>query len=703
MRTIQLTDLIRVLARPSFLPRDGARIHVSHEPKPFVAPTLEIPDENRAHDPLGAEILLISAPAAVGKSTVAKYLSSQVQAPLLNLSTTPVSTHSLVGLLKSDFEGVGDPLSAFHKGKLPFIIDSLDEGRLLTGEKGFEEFLLTTAELLARDRSASNRPKLVVFGRLDSSSFAEVALSYFDQNIVSRLEISFFDKDLATEVIRLYANLNSADKSDVLALDPAKRAVAAYFEAIESALSLGSGLLWDSDLGRAFAGYAPVLATLGEAVGRESNYQSLENRLRSQSSTGGDAWDVIAEVISLMLSRESEQLRSKLKISTQDRDLGSLYDESEQLDFLAYWLSGKSVRGTRRTPLSGENAEAYYTLVEQKLPEHPFIDAEQKSPRNSVFGAAVLANAIFGGLDLGRNATGFFEESARQPFLWRFFETSMAADTLISGTDVGYLLSSLWSDPLRTGATISVRPSGPDSVEVRLEGPSPMQFQATTPVCLYSGSRAVDAKIDGGLILVGAASHGGRSVFSFLGRNSLNATSLRVEADELVVEGHTWLEADTVDQKQRLQLQVKPGTEYGWGKAVRDTYPWSAYRSTLLPPPPIGSAAAPHIRIIRAFSQHLSGAQKPFYVGVQYGALDAHVYGERASWMARDFGAELPIFVRTIVQHGLASAEPVSGAKASRLRVSVSVSWDELLRAAIDPSSAEGPLRAFIEELKDKL
>ena len=698
MRTVALEQLLESLSRPVYTPRRDARVSIATEPTPFVPPTLTAASLEGERSAFQAEVILISAAAAVGKSTLARFISAKAGLPLLDLATTPVSTHSLVGMIQADFDGPGGPLDAFHRAELPIVIDALDEGRLLTGEKGFEQFLLTTAELLLRDRSVTSRPKLIFLGRTGSSAFAALALSYFGEHFVADFEIDFFDEASARRVIECYGATDTASDQNLHTSEPAQRVIDAYFHAIERALSLPKSNLWADSVGRAFAGYAPVLATLGDALAGETNFLVLENRLRKTSSTQGDAWSVIAEVIGQMLAREGAQLRAKFPPEAQGAISGVVYDSDEQLGFLARWLSKSPIRGTGSRPLKGQLAETYYSLVEQKLPEHPFVDAEKRCPRNAVFAAAILAYGISRGLELGTEADELFEEAARQPFLWRFFETGLSADNLIDGRVLGYLLASHWTDPLATATRVSLEASTAESVKVTLDAPIPLSFDVTIPVQLYGFVRGVDAAVDGELVLRGASAHRSRSVFAFSGRNVLKTTRLTVDADEVVVDGYTWLTATESHQVRRLQLQVKPQARYGWGGVLPSTYPWSEYRNIVVDPH--AEAPADRIsRIVTAFVQHMGQLPKPFYVATNYGALDAQEYGERATWMSRDFGPELPRFVRSLVEHGLASAEQISGQKASRLRISLKCSWDELLTAAKNPEVATAQMRAVIADV----
>jgi hypothetical protein len=130
-----LNVLVGVLSRPVHFPKPGqtGRLIIAEPPRPFVAPRLDIPGTDPSV--IRKEIIFIEASAAVGKSTLAQQLSATLKAPILDLAKVPVSAGSLYTLL-TDLEAADlcDPVAAFHEGKVPVMIDALDEGSLLSSE-----------------------------------------------------------------------------------------------------------------------------------------------------------------------------------------------------------------------------------------------------------------------------------------------------------------------------------------------------------------------------------------------------------------------------------------------------------------------------------------------------------------------------------------------------------------------------------------
>lgn len=202
MAEVSFSDLVESLVGLPTATPIGTRLQIAAVPSPFVKPTLH---SEKDTGPFGSEIIMIEAGAAVGKSTIANFLSGSLNIPILDLAKVPVSTGSLKGLLL-DVKGVGDPIAAFHAGKLPIIVDALDEGRLRSNEHGFDSFLQTTAEFLGEDRTVKSRPKLIFFGRFESTSLADTGLEMYGDGLsVARLQVGFFEEASAWELITAYA------------------------------------------------------------------------------------------------------------------------------------------------------------------------------------------------------------------------------------------------------------------------------------------------------------------------------------------------------------------------------------------------------------------------------------------------------------------------------------------------------------------
>ncbi len=107
-------------------------------------------------NPFDSSVILVSAPGAVGKSTLARQIAFETGAMLLDLGIAePVGGNTIVGGLAK--MGLHDP---FLEGEASLIIDGLDEARMLATERHFEAFMKDVKGLAGPD----HKP-LVLLGR----------------------------------------------------------------------------------------------------------------------------------------------------------------------------------------------------------------------------------------------------------------------------------------------------------------------------------------------------------------------------------------------------------------------------------------------------------------------------------------------------------------------------------------------------------
>ena len=336
-----ISSAIASTSRPSDI---GFQVAVT--PDPYVAPTFRVVE---GHFP--SEVIFIKAPAAVGKSVTAQYLSARKNAPLLNLAEIAVAAASFRGLV-TDWAISAE--EAFHNGELPIIVDALDEGRLWSGENSFTAFLEGTVRFLTRRNPATANPtKLILLGREESAEFSQLAVNMENENVSTcTLQLDFFAQHEAFQLIGLYAEkelkrlrateqLNANDDYDrrltLLSGRPMRDLKLAFFQAIESALDIEPNHLWDNERGRTFAGYAPVLASIGTLLAGVENPIIITNRLRDSATR--EAWDIINTVIQEILEREKNKLINNLQGIEVIPE--NAYDQHEQLAYLTQLLGGR--------------------------------------------------------------------------------------------------------------------------------------------------------------------------------------------------------------------------------------------------------------------------------------------------------------------------------------------------------------------------
>ena len=124
------------------------------KPNPrFTTPTFKL--ETTTTLGVSPSVVLLSAPAAMGKSAVAKALAYELQAPLWNLSKFTLGEGTLTGIPRRYFGGTqfNDVESRLRSGSFLYILDALDEARARPGQ-GFESFL---EDLCEETRDARTR------------------------------------------------------------------------------------------------------------------------------------------------------------------------------------------------------------------------------------------------------------------------------------------------------------------------------------------------------------------------------------------------------------------------------------------------------------------------------------------------------------------------------------------------------------------
>jgi len=702
MTRLDLEQLAEAVRGPAGLElSSGARLQLPSAPQPFIPPKL-VPTDSALPDSFAAEVIIISSPAAVGKSTVAAYLSAANSVPLLNLAEVHVSTSALVGLLATDIVKPAGAIDALHEGQLTIIVDALDEGRLLSGDANFEAFLETTWELLLRDRSVTNRPKLILFGRDIAADLVDLSLKLSGNGIsVSWLTLDFFDHDDATAVIEAHAlETARSDGRSWSTSGPAKEVVAAFFDAIEGALRLEKGTLWQDREGKAFAGYAPVLAAIGSLLSREQNPARLKTAL--QHAGAERAWEVIVRVAEAILEREREEkVRPQLAREISGDVPPEAYDAQEQLTYLTQLAHGKPLRVTGRVPLTGRDAEIYRRMIEQHLPEHPFL--QQGRLANEVLASIVLAYAVEEDLLYDTDLL-ILREASRQPFLWRSVQRLLERDGSgwLVGSYVGCVLNSLWNDSIIEEVHVSARPSAEDSdvahIVVRESRNVEWSIDALHPLELYEQIRDCDFLLEASTVWQG---HDGKKQGfpSFDLRGNLTFIvngDLDIRASSVRIDGDARLMADGLSQQANLQVTLTPRSGVWWGGQFAETYPWNDYRSTLEPPIEIYEPTELEL-LVKRCAAHMPGSPSIILYRNFYPTDD-----RRFAWVEREFSAQkFSQLVRLMVDHGFARAEPAQASGPDpKVRIHFNVTWDRLLRALRSPRPQDSDLAELVGEAR---
>lgn len=670
-------------------------------PVPFVAPPLLLHSTDSAGAPLAVEVIFIEAPAAVGKSTLANCLSASFNIPVLDLGRVRVSVGSLPGIITGDFTNAAQAQAAFHRGELPMIVDALDEGQMFSGEQHIEEFLETAFEFINQDRSVTTRPKLVFFGRPEAHALAATWCEVCGDGITrAHLSVDYFDEQAARQLIdanaRLVADTDADAGSAYLSNPgPVREVVDAYFRAIESALGVAPGNLWSEEVGRAFAGYAPVLAALGHLLAGIRNFSEVVSRLGATGSR--EAWQVIEAVVSTILEREQiEKFRPSLSERLGSAPPPEAYDASEQIRFLAYYIDGQQPTSSGRVPLAGNDLATYLSMAGDKMLDHPFI--RQGKIANSVLASFVLADGVAN--DRFRNGgMNVLASESRQPFLWQALRPKLVeGQCLLDGRYVGYILDSFWSDPLIRNPKVRVLDGYSDAtarVEMA-EGAKVVEFEAMFPVAFFRQMRGSEIRVAGSVRFDGDPSGQGTAFRIHGNRSTVIAGQVEVVAETVILEGEVWLEASQLSAPARVTVLPKKGSKVGWGGVFASTYPWNAHTATLAPPDPPQTYLS--WLLLECQSRFADGQAIVLYDDYTPVEDDPHT-----RWAANAAG-EFAAMIDLMVKYGLASKtfRPAGGPR-RKINVHPRKRWSELVAANADPATASSDIAAWLAEAQDRI
>jgi hypothetical protein len=315
-----------------------------------------------AGDPLLSSIILVSAPGAVGKSTLARQIAAETGSIYIDLAKAdPVGGNTISGGLFT--AKLGDD---WNSDKLSLLIDGLDEARLRVTQESFAAFLADVARL-AKDRTAPT----VLFGRTGAVQDAWFVLSDHPAS-TAILEIGFYGLNAATDF--------------AMAIVEAEKPASPYRAVEQRAVGLLLQKIREqtSNDGDRFAGYAPVLQAVARRVLSEDNNASLIAEIEKGSQPV-----TLQTVVSSILNRERGKLST---LQFEDAKLTDrLYTEKEQLDRVVAHMY--RTEKPAFPPMSPNDLQIYSTALENWVADHPFLNGAYEAS-STVFDAVLCAHAL---------------------------------------------------------------------------------------------------------------------------------------------------------------------------------------------------------------------------------------------------------------------------------------------------------------------
>ena len=365
-------------------------------------------------NPSECSVLLVSAPGAVGKSTLARQIAYRTGSVYIDLSKSePVGGNTLSGgLARSGL------YSMWENDKLTVMIDGLDEAKLRVTDEGFQAFL-SDIGVLSRKRQMQT----VVFGRTKT---VEDAWLYIPGEYgVAVLEIGYYEVEASIEFAKTTLHGRHPERIPHASVD--LEAITLLLERLRSQT--------EEDESR-FAGYAPVLQAVAERVASEDNPFTFVNELKA----GSQSPVTLQSITQSILEREQGKLN---QIQLQDPTLHErLYTPEEQLSRLV-------ARMYQMAPpvlpeMSPEDLKTYSEKVGPWLEDHAFLGGGDY-PQSAVFEAAIKAQALrFEGAAVQASQTELEKGELANPFLYLFYSKESHSEPFhLQGEHIGVYYNSL--------------------------------------------------------------------------------------------------------------------------------------------------------------------------------------------------------------------------------------------------------------------
>lgn len=282
---------------PPLLPTAPVGVRYVTDSRPeFVVPPFEI-DKTALGQ---AQVVVVSAPAAVGKSMLADYVALRTGGVLWDLAKARVGNNYAVGTLAASHGPamLGDVLQSVWNGSFLVIADALDEARLRVTFDAFTAFLDDLSSQVLK--GISNGPAFVMLARRESAEFASEWLrDVLDVN-VALAEIHFFDQSGAVAFVERQISAEGKDPTSPAIAEAREILFSRTLELLGVPRSADN---WPLDPARRFLGYAPVLVAAARYLARGGNPKRVAEDLKG-SGAPAEMWKLMAELLEDMLARE---------------------------------------------------------------------------------------------------------------------------------------------------------------------------------------------------------------------------------------------------------------------------------------------------------------------------------------------------------------------------------------------------------------
>lgn len=388
---------------------------------------------NEIHTSKESSIILFSAPGAVGKSALAKYIAYLTGGIYWDLSKIKLADNSFIGTMfvANGSSNIDSFLKGVSQGTNALIIDAFDEAEMISGKSSLENLVKDIIE------HANPMKSVFLFSRTETADFLSSCLLNLGVGF-SHYEINYFDRNQAIKFTQCYLEKGLLDSLD----ETKKLCIISSLETLDNSLN-------DNDESSSFTGYAPVLQAIATSIHEVTNYMDMLNQLKKNNSS----FSLIKEILKNIMKREQEKLVSALRqrcleIVVPDEFYTNFYTVKEQVHQIMYflWMKEICVELPKTEFLGSDDYEKFKDNYEEVLkafvPQHPFI--KSNNGRYDFVGAAFKDYTIVMTLlddEISELAEEYYSENAKlqSPLFWLFYLDENK--NILKSTHFSYLLN----------------------------------------------------------------------------------------------------------------------------------------------------------------------------------------------------------------------------------------------------------------------
>jgi hypothetical protein len=379
--------------------------HTPAEPSFYVEPSIDAPDEL-------SPILLISAPAAVGKTTLAHHIHAELSAKGQGALYIPLQDASIghdffAGRLAGVFPSIAKNqiLDSVFRGEIVLLFDGYDEVTMRSDQiDRNKEFIGEIKSELDKFECLNGKAKPCILF-LFRSVFADFGIFDGIKQAASDVSVKFFDAEQRKSFLKEYLDSKADNKSATKG-----HLSADFLDGFEKTLA---GAKDDSS---AFFGHAIVLSAFGDYLHEqeEANAAKLASNLGGIETVEAVAVELLSRIIERILAREeskfplgdyaphlpsytpysSESQRKLLIAVAEDEFLRNGGKQSARLASSIAELVAKfeasAEYGSLDVGLREALSRSYRNELETRITHHPFIDV----PKTARVSDAALLDKI---------------------------------------------------------------------------------------------------------------------------------------------------------------------------------------------------------------------------------------------------------------------------------------------------------------------